>query len=183
MTSEAIAMYFLGFCGLGLGVLFDRTSKATKLWHLPDRRFKLRQCLKCMGEIARHFCSVIASYGVQQEQCFTRMLSGVVAPPHQRSNTLRLQNFSLGFNPFLHDLHQAPALLQWTYMSHHKQPLRRRQRAAHTGAVHRTRHQGKSIDHISLGASAAGCRSRRAALTCRRGRLSRKLKPSSRYSR
>jgi hypothetical protein len=130
-------MYYLGFCGLGLGVPFDQTSKATKLWHLPDRRFKLRQCLKCMGEIVWHLCSVIASYGVQQEQCFTRMLSGVVAP-------LTSEATRLGFNPTFHDLHQAPALLQWTYMIHHKLPLRRRQRAAHAGALHRTRHPRES---------------------------------------
>ena len=38
----------------------------------------------------------------------------------------------------------------------------------------------KSIDHISSGADAAGWRSRFAALTLRRGRLSRRLSPSSR---
>lgn len=41
----------------------------------------------------------------------------------------------------------------------------------------------KSIDHISLAAETAGWRSRLAALTLQRGRLSRRLNPSSRYSR
>ena len=41
----------------------------------------------------------------------------------------------------------------------------------------------KSIDQSAFGAVAAGCRSRSAALTCRRGRFSLRLRPSSRYSR
>ena len=41
----------------------------------------------------------------------------------------------------------------------------------------------KSIDHMSLAASAAGCRFRLAALTLRLGFLSRRLSPSFRYSR
>ena len=46
--------------------------------------------------------------------------------------------------------------------------------------VDRQSFAGEGTDHISFAASAAGCRSQLAALTLRRGFLSRRLSPSSR---